>query len=260
MIKHFAQLVEFRELLWALTNREIKVRYKQTILGTAWAVIQPLSLMIMFTLIFGFFLKINSNGLPYPLFYYSALLPWTFFATSLTFGSLAIINNGNLITKIYFPRETLPFASLIAAFFDFLVASIIFVLMLLMYKVPLTLNFVYVVPIIFLEVIFISGAVLFTSALNVMWRDIKFVIPLLVQLWIFVTPVIYPISKVPQNLKLYYLLNPMAPIVDNFRKVTVEGQTPDWGELGLAAIISLIVFLLSYIFFKSREKVFADII
>ena len=260
MFIHLKELIKFRELLFAFTNREIKVRYKQTLLGASWAVIQPLSLMIMFTLIFGFFLKINSEGVPYPLFYYSALMPWTFFATSISFGSLAVINNGNLVTKIYFPREILPFASIIAGFMDFLISALIFIVMLVIYNVPLTINVVYTIPIVFLETIFIAGLILFTSALNVMWRDIKFVIPLLIQLWIFVTPVIYPLSKVPEKFRPFYMLNPMSSVVENFRKVTVGGLAPNWNDFAIALGISLILFIFGYKFFKIKEKVFADVI
>lgn len=260
MIRHLSQLIEFRELLWALTNRELKVRYKQTLLGASWAVIQPLSLTFMFTLIFGLFLNIDSEGVPYPIFTYSALLPWTFFATSLSFGSMAVINNSNLVTKIFFPREILPFASLLAAFLDFLIAGLIFIIMLFIYKIPITLNFVYIIPIILLEIIFTSAVVLTTSALNVMWRDVKFVIPLLIQLWIFVTPVIYPISKVPNKFMPFYLLNPMAVVVNNFRQTTVVGLGPNWQELGGAFVISTLLFLISFRFFKNKEKIFADVI
>lgn len=260
MIGHFREFLKFRELLFALSIREIKVRYKQTLLGAMWAIIQPLSLMIIFTFVFSFFLKIESEGVPYLIFSYSALLPWTFFATSLSFGSLAIINNGNLITKIYFPRETLPFSSLIAAFLDFLIASFLFIGMFFLFRTPLTFNIIFVFPIIILEVIFASAVILFTSALNVLWRDIKFVVPLAIQLWMFASPIIYPVSRVPDKYLALYMLNPMAVVVDNFRRVTILGLSPHWNDMIIAFVISLLLFILSYKFFKDKEKLFADII
>ncbi len=260
ILKHLKELFKYHELLIALTKREIMVRYKQTLLGAAWAVIQPLAFMVIFAVVFGTFLKIESNGLPYPIFSYSALLPWTFFATSVSFGALSIVNNGNLISKVYFPRETLPFANLLAAFVDFAVAGIIFVLMILFYKIKISANIFFVVPIIAVEILFSSSILLFTSALNVIWRDVKFIVPLALQLWMFATPVIYPASRVPQNLKQIYFLDPMAVIIENFRKVTISSAPPDWGQLLIAGIESLILLWIGYAFFKAKERIFADII
>lgn len=260
MFKHFYELIKFKELLIALTEREIKVRYKQTLLGASWALIQPLSLMVMFTVVFGLFLKINSEGIPYPLFYYSALLPWTFFATSLSFGSLAIVNNGNLVSKVYFPRETLPFASILAAFLDFLVATVIFAVMIFIYKIPFGVYLLAVFLILAVEVIFTAACVLLASSINVIWRDVKFIVPLLLQLWLFATPIIYPITAVPIHLRFLYQMNPMAGVVDNFRRVTVQNSPPDWISLLIAFAISTVFFIWSYIFFKKRERIFADVI
>src|SRR3989344_9148201 len=148
MIKNIKELIKYRELLTAFIIREVKVRYKETILGAFWAVIQPLSLMIVFTVIFSLFLKIETDGVPYPLFAYSALLPWTFFTTSLSFGSIGLVNNSSLITKVYFPRETIPFSSIGAAFLDFLIASLIFVILMVYYKVPMTFNLLFLIPIV----------------------------------------------------------------------------------------------------------------
>src|SRR3989344_1329343 len=223
MIKNIKELIKYRELLTAFIIREVKVRYKETILGAFWAVIQPLSLMIVFTVIFSLFLKIETDGVPYPLFAYSALLPWTFFTTSLSFGSIGLVNNSSLITKVYFPRETIPFSSIGAAFLDFLIAGLIFI------------------------------------ALIVMWRDIKFVVPLVTQLWIFATPVIYPVSKVPEKFRVVYTLDPIVPIISSFRS-TVLGGRPSFVDLVTATIMSCVLFVFAYWFFKSKEKTFADII
>jgi len=259
MIKNIKELIKYRELLAAFIIREVKVRYKETVLGAFWAVIQPLSLMIVFTVIFSFFLKIETDGVPYPLFSYSALLPWTFFTTSLSFGSIGLVNNSSLITKVYFPRETIPFSSIGAAFLDFLIASLIFVILMVYYKVPMTFNLLFLIPIVAALIIFTSSVVLFTSALIVMWRDIKFVVPLVTQLWIFATPVIYPVSKVPEKFRVVYTLDPIVPIISSFRS-TVLGGRPSLVDLVTAIIMSFVLFAFAYWFFKSKEKTFADII
>ena len=260
MISYIKELISYRELLIALTKREIKIRYKQTSLGSAWAVLQPFSLMLIFSLVFGSFLGLESQGLPYPVFYYSALLTWLFFSTSVSFGSHAVINNSNLVAKVYFPRETLPIASIGAATLDLIVASLIFVLMMFYYKIPLTFSLIYIIPIIAILVLFTLSVVLFTSALVVIWRDLKFVVPLVVQIWMFASPIIYPVSKVPDNLQFFYMLNPMAVVIENFRSVTLFAEVPVFSQILTAAVISVILFFISYYFFKIKEKSFADII
>ncbi|OGD83132.1 hypothetical protein A3A54_01115 [Candidatus Curtissbacteria bacterium RIFCSPLOWO2_01_FULL_39_62] len=260
MISYIKELISYRELLIALTKREIKIRYKQTTLGSAWAVLQPFSLMLIFSLVFGVFLGLESQGLPYPVFYYSALLTWLFFSTSMSFGSHSVINNSNLVAKVYFPRETLPLASLGAAVLDLMVASIIFVLMMAYYNIPLSFNLIYLIPIIFILILFTLSVVLFTSALVVIWRDLKFVVPLVVQIWMFASPIIYPVNKVPENLQFFYMLNPMAVVIENFRRVTLFAKEPVFSQILTAAVISVILFFISYYFFKIKEKSFADII
>jgi len=260
MSKWFKELLLFKELLFALILREIKVRYKQTALGALWAIMQPLSLMLIFTIIFGFFLKVDSQGIPYPIFSYSALLPWTFFSTSISFGSLSIVNNSNLITKIYFPREVLPLASLGAAALDFFIACLIFIALFFIFRVPISVNILYVLPIGFLMFILTAATLLFLSALVVIWRDLKFVIPLFTQILMFATPVIYPIEKIPQNFKFVYKLNPLATLISDFRDVTVFSKSPDLKNLLLIGLIILIFFIVSYTLFKKIERRFADII
>lgn len=259
-VENLKNYFKFRELQITLIKREIKIRYKQTTLGATWAILQPLALMVIFTLVFGVFLKVDSQGIPYPIFSYSALLPWTFFATSMSFGTLSIINNGSLVSKVYFPREVLPLASLGAAFLDFAVAGVIFLGFIFWYNTPLTFQVFWVAPIIMLQIVFVSSMLFFLSALVVLWRDLKFIVPLVVQVWMYTTPIIYPTSRVPENLRGLYMLNPMAVVVDNFRRVTIMGKPPIFDELAVAGIISVILFLTGYVFFKAKEKVFADII
>src|SRR3990167_9152477 len=167
------ELWHFRELLWALTLKEIKIRYKQTILGVAWAILQPAALTIIFTVVFGIFLKVNSGVVPYPIFAYSALLPWTFFTTAVSFGALSVVSNGNLVTKVYFPREILPFAAVGAALFDFVMASIIFALLALFFRMNLATSIFYLIIIVPTIIIFTFGISLLLSCLNVIFRDVR---------------------------------------------------------------------------------------
>lgn len=253
------ELWHFRELLWALILREIKIRYKQTLLGAAWAILQPASLTIIFTIVFGIFLKMDSKSVPYPVFAYSALLPWTFFSTSITFGSLSVVNNGNLVTKVYFPREILPLASVGAAFFDFLMAAIVFILLMIFYHIQISYNIIFSLPIIASVFLLTTGISFFFSALNVLFRDIKFVIPLLLQVWLYITPVIYSSGQVPPQYRFYLSLNPLTQIIESFRDLTIYKQAPNIDQILLSITISITIFLTGYWFFKKKEKIFADV-
>lgn len=260
MIKTLKELIKYRELLFSIAAREIKIRYKQSLMGMSWAILQPLSMMLVFTIVFSKFVRVPSDGIPYPIFSYTALLPWAFFATSLSFASNSLINNADLVNKIYFPREIFPIASILAAFVDFLIASIIFIGMLFLYHVSININIVYIIPILFIQVLLTLGIALFTSAVNVRFRDIKYAVPLFMQLWMYASPIIYPISVVPERYKFAYSLNPMAGIIDGYRKAILEGSPPNFHHLGFSITITLIIVLFSYMYFKKAEKTFADII
>lgn len=258
---HARELWRHRELLWLVTQREIKVRYKQSALGIVWAVLQPFSLMAVFTVFFSWFARMPSDGIPYPLFSYAALLPWTFFSTSLTFAIPSLIANSHIITKIYFPREIVPLASVLAAFLDFVIASGIFVLLLAFYRVPPTWNLLYVVPVVAIQIAFTTGVCLLLSAFTVLYRDVRHTLPLVIQIWMFVTPILYPASVVPQRWRgWYFSLNPMAAIIDGYRRAVVQGTTPQLSYLALAAVVSTVLLWAGYKYFKSLEKEFADIV
>ena len=259
-LKGLSALVTYRELLYNWVLRAIKVRYKQSLLGVAWAVLQPLSLTVIFTLVFTLFARIPTEGIPYPIFSYCALLPWTFFANSLSFATPSLVSNMSLVTKIYFPREIFPLASVLASFFDFLVASVIFLGMMLYYRVSPSPLFLLVPLVLVVQVMLTVGIALLASAINVFYRDVRFVIPLAMQLWMYASPVVYPVSAVPERLQPFYLLNPMAPIIDSYRRVILQGQMPDWPYLGLAALISGLLLVVGYGYFKRVEMEFADII
>ncbi|MCI0337020.1 MAG: ABC transporter permease [Acidobacteria bacterium] len=261
LFAHARELLRHRELLWLITQREIKVRYKQSMFGALWAVLQPFSLMVVFTVFFSWFARMQSDGIPYPLFSYAALLPWTFFSTSLTFAIPSLINNSHIITKIYFPREIVPLASILAAFLDFVIASGIFVLMLVFYRVTLTWNILYVLPLATIQIAYTVGICLLLSAFTVLYRDVRHMLPLLIQIWMFVTPILYPVSVVPARWRVWYLaLNPMAVIIDGYRRAVVQGLPPQLPYLALAALVSGLVVWMGYIYFKHLERDFADII
>lgn len=261
LLAHARELFRHRELLWLITQREIKVRYKQSMLGALWAVLQPFSLMLVFTIFFSWFARMQSDGIPYPLFSYAALLPWMFFATSLSFAIPSLVSNSHIITKIYFPREIVPLASVLAAFLDFIIASGIFVLMLFYYRVALTWNVLFIIPLAGIQVAFTAGVCLLLSAFTVLYRDVRHMLPLLIQIWMFVTPILYPVSVVPQRWRAWYLtLNPMAVIIDGYRRAAVQGLPPQLGFLALSAVVAGLLLLLGYKYFKHLEREFADMI
>ena len=260
MLSYIKELLRYRELLWSWVVRNIKVRYKQSLLGIAWAILQPLSATIIMVVVFSRFVHVSTDGVPHPIFYYSALLPWTFSATSITFGTGCLVSNMNLVTKIYFPREILPISAVLASFVDFLIATVIFVAMLVFYRVPVSPSWAWVPAILLIQILLTIGIVLLASALNVFYRDIRFVVPLGMQLWMYLTPVIYPLSMVPERFRALYMLNPMAGLIDSYRRVVLYAQQPNVTYLLMALVISVFVFLVAYMYFKRTEVVFADII
>lgn len=260
MVDHARILYQYRDLLLTWTVREIKVRYKQSVVGGLWAVLQPLSLMIVFTLVFSFLARVPTDGIPYPIFSYTALLPWLFLSTSISFAVPSLVNNLNLVTKIYFPREILPIASVGAAFLDFSIASIIFLGMMLIFQVSFSWTMLWVPLLLIIQTLLTLGLVLFMSALNVFYRDIRFVIPLATQIWMYATPIIYPVTLVPERFRPFYMLNPMAGLIDSYRRVILLGQPPVWSYVTFSAVLAVLIFIGGYIYFKRSEGMFADMI
>jgi lipopolysaccharide transport system permease protein len=259
-IANLRKLFQYRDLLYTLTVHRIKVRYKQSVLGISWAILQPFSMMLIFTIIFSLFARMPSEGAPYALFAYAALLPWTYFSTALANGTSGLVSHTQLVTKVYFPREILPITYVLAALFDFLIASTVLAGLMIYYRVPLTIKALYAVPIVVILTCFAAAMSLFFSATQVRFRDIGVAVPLILQLWMFATPVIYPLSAVPARLRPVYVLNPMVGIVDNFRQVILNGAAPDFYSLGLSAFLSIGLLLFSYTYFKHMEATMADII
>ncbi len=259
-MSYLVHLYTYRDLLVLWTGREVRVRYKQSALGIAWAVIQPLVLTVVFTLVFSRLMQVDTGGVPYPVFAYSALVPWTFFATSLAFAIPSLVNNLNLVGKIYFPREILPLASIGAALLDFAMSGLVFVGMMFVYQIPLTLNVLWVIPLLFIQIILTVGVTLIGAALIVFFRDVRFVIPLLTQVWMYASPVIYPATMIPAQWQTLYFLNPMAGIIAGYRSALVLGETPNLFALLLATIVSVVLLLIGYATFKRSEPLFADLI
>lgn len=251
---------KYRELLYVLTRREIQIRYTQSVLGVAWAILQPLALMLMFTLIFSVLLKTPSEGVPYPIFSYSGLLFWTFFSGSLTRAIPSLEANADLIKKIYFPREFFPMSSVFAAFFDLIIAAFIFLGMMFYYHVSFTVNILYVIPLLAIQTIFTLAICFIFSALNVYYRDVKYALPLIIQLWMYATPIIYPITTIPARFQTLFLLNPMTGLIESYRNILVKGIAPQGFYVGVAAAGAVFLLILGYFYFKRIEMTFADVI
>ena len=251
---------DFRELFYFFIWRDIKIRYKQTVLGALWAIIQPFFTMVVFTIFFGKFAKVPSEGVPYPVFSYSALVPWTYFSGALALSGNSLIGNSNLLTKVYFPRFAIPASAALAGILDFFIASIILFGIMIYFHVSLSLDLllwpVFVIPLIFLAL----GLGMIFSSLNVKYRDIKYTIPFLIQLWLFVTPIIYPISILPEKYKTIIALNPMTGIIEAFRSTVIPNKQLDLWLLLYSVIASLLIFLLGLIYFRKTEKEFADLV
>jgi len=260
MFETIRNAVRHHELILSFALRDIKARYKQTALGVAWALLQPLSMMLVFTLVFSIFAKVPSDGIPYPVFAYSGLIFWTFFSNSISGGTLAMTANSALIKKIYFPRETLLLAVMLAGLLDLVIASLLFGTMLLYYKITLTMAAFWILPLLLVQMMLALGVISITSAAHVNFRDIGHALPLLVQLWMFATPVAYPISVVPRWLKPLFLLNPMAPIIDGYRRAIIQDSRPDLEGLAVSVLITLTLTVTALAIFRRAERTFADVI
>lgn len=257
---------EYRELLYFLVWRDVKVRYKQTALGVLWVVLQPVLSTLVFTVIFGILLSVPSNGLPYPIFAYAGLLPWQYFASSLTRTSTNLVDNANLITKVYFPRLTIPLSGVISSLVDFAVGLIMLGVLMLFYRVPLTPAVLLLPLFLLLAMVTALGFGLWLSALNVRYRDIKQLIPFIVQIWMYLTPVIWPVTIIPEQYRSLLALNPMTGVVSGFRWAllgdasAVTGMQAPAGLFALSVVIAVGALITGLFFFRSTERTFADII
>ena len=258
-ILSFADVWAYRELLFFLTWRDVKVRYKQTALGAAWAILQPLFMMLIFTIFFGRLAGVASAGIPYPLFALAGLVPWTFFANAITASGNSLVGSANLITKVYFPRLIVPAAAMLAGLVDFLLAFLMLVILMFYYRVAITIQILFLPVLILLTALFSLGVGTWMSALNVKYRDVRFALPFLIQLWLFVSSVILPSTSVPQKWRWLLMLNPMSGIIEGYR-AALFGLPFDWPALGIASALTIVVLIYAIYAFGRVERSFADII
>jgi lipopolysaccharide transport system permease protein len=253
------ELWAYRELVYFLAWRDVKVRYKQTVLGVLWAVIQPFFTMVVFTLLFGQLAKIPTDGIPGPIFYFSALVPWIYFSSTFTNAGMSLIANRGLLTKIYFPRVILPAAVALGNLMDFLISSVFLIGFIVYYKIPLGWNLLFWPALVVLLMLLSLSLGAFFAALYVKYRDIRYVLPFLIQLLMFATPIIYPASMVPERFQWLLALNPLSGLIEAFRYVVVPSHVLDWNLLMFSVVITGALFVTSVVYFKSAEKDFADL-
>jgi len=255
------ELWRYRELLYFLIWRDVKVRYKQTVIGATWAIIQPFMTMVVFSIFFGNLAKIPSDGIPYPIFSYTALVPWAFFANGLTTSSNSLVGNSNLIKKIYFPRLVMPLSGVLAGLVDFILAFIVLIVMMLAFGIVPTINIIWLPVFLLLAFVTALGVGLWLSAMNVQFRDVRYVVPFLVQLWLFATPIAYPSSLITNPvLRLAYGLNPMTGVVEGFRWALLGVQTAPDPILLVSALAAIVVLISGAFYFRRMEKHFADVV
>lgn len=254
-----SELWAYRELLFFLTWRDVRVRYKQAVLGMGWVVLQPLLMTLVFTIFLGVIVRVPSDGVPYPIFAYAGLLLWTFFSGAISGSGNSLVGNAHLITKVYFPRLLVPLASILARMVDLLVALVMLIGLMIYFRVGVSTGLLMAPVMIVLLALLALGLGMWTSALNVKYRDVGLALPVFIQLWMFVSPVVYPLTLVPERWRLLYSLNPLVGIIEGFR-AALFGKSFNWQALGISAIVTLALLVYAGFVFKRREKTFADII
>jgi len=257
---NLSELWQYRELLYFLVWRDVKVRYKQTALGASWAIIQPFFTMVVFSLFFGRLAGIPSDGVPYPIFSFAALVPWTFFANGLMQSGKSLVGDQNLIKKVYFPRLAIPIAAVLAGGVDFAIAFIVLVGMMLFYGIIPTANVIWIVPLLLLAFTVSLGVGLWFSAWNVRYRDVGHVVPFIVQFWLFATPIAYPSSLLDEPWRTVYGINPMVGVVEGFRWALLGTETAPGPMIAVSAAVSVLILLGGVFYFRRMEKTFADVV
>lgn len=256
----WSELWEYRELLYTLVEREVKIRYKQTAIGVSWVLLQPLITMLIFTGIFGWMAKMPSDGVWYPVFTLTALLPWTYFSQAVIRSGQSLVSSANLVTKVYFPRLLLPLSMVVSPLIDFMLSMLLLLGLLVYAGVPLTWKVTTLPLFVVLAILTALGVSLFLSATNVKYRDVGHAIPFVIQLWMFVSPVVYPVSLVPERWRLLYSLNPMVGVIEGFRWALLGKSSPDLLALGLSICVVIAVLIGGAVYFRKMEREFADII
>ena len=255
----FGELYHYRDLLWFLTWRNIKVLYAQSIIGIGWAVLQPLFSMLVFTLVFGMFAKMNSDGVPYALFSFCALVPWSYFSNSLLDSGNSLVNQADMLSKVYFPRLVLPLSSVLSKLVDLVIALGVLFGMMLIYQRPPTWQIVFLPLLIAIMTLTAAGMGMFLSSLAIQYRDIKHAMTFIVQLLMYTAPVVYPTTLVPEWLQPYYAMNPMVGVIEGFRAALLGTREMPWGWIAIGAITSSIIFMAGLLQFRQQERVFADV-
>jgi len=261
LIKEIKAIYQRRELLWQMVAREVKARYKQSVLGYFWVILNPLAQMLVMSFAFSIILRIPTNAsanIPYSIFLFTALLPWNLFTNSLSSASSSLVNSSSLITKIYFPRTILVVSTIFAKIIDFLFAASILIIYMIIYHIPITFNILWIIPIFIIQQIFTLGLALFFSAANLLYRDIQYLLTMILLLWMYATPVIYPADIVPDKYRILFQANPMAVFINAYRQTILGGGAPKYSSLGIGLIVSLATLLIGFSYFKSREKIFAE--
>lgn len=255
-----AELWAYRELLYFFVWRDVKVRYKQTVLGAAWAVLQPFVTMVVFSLFFGYLIGVESDGIAYPLFSYTALVPWTFFANSLTQATSGMVSNADLLKKVYFPRLALPLARVLAGVIDFALAFAVLLVMMPFFNVWPTARLLWLPLLVLLALITALGVGLWFAAMNVQFRDVGFVVPFVIQFWMYATPIVYPSSIVPEAWRTLYALNPMVGVVEGFRWALLDAATAPGPMVAVSALVAAGLLVSGAYYFKRMERTFADVV
>lgn len=254
------RLAQYRDLLYTLSAHRLQVRYKQSVLGPLWAILQPLALLLIYNVIFGRLAKVESEGIPYTLFAFVALLPWTCFSTAVSSATNSLVSHFNLVTKVYFPREILPLTYVIAALVDLAAGGVILAGLMAYHHVSPTIHALWVIPLTGVMFVLALAVSLVLSAIQVRFRDIGMGMPLLLQVWMFATPVVYTLTAVPDRWRSLYMLNPMVGVIENFRRVLLHGTPPDLTSLGMSAAASAVLFVAAFLYFKQVEATMADVL
>jgi lipopolysaccharide transport system permease protein len=254
------EIWRYRELLYFLTWRDIKVRYKQTVLGASWAILQPFLTMVVFTLFFGGLANVSSDGVPYPIFSYAALVPWTFFANSLNQAATSLVGSANLITKVYFPRLIIPIAAVLSGVVDFSLSFLVLIGMMLFFGIGPTIAVLWLPAFLLLALATALGVGLWLSAINAQFRDVRYVMPFIVQFWLFISPVIYPASQISKEWRSLYAVNPMVGVIEGFRWALLDTTTAPGAMIFVSGIVAAAILISGSFYFRRVERVFADLI
>lgn len=257
---NFSELWEYRELLYFLTWRDIKVRYKQTVLGAAWAIIQPFFTMVVFSIFFGKLAKVPSDNLPYPLFSYAALVPWTFFSNGLSGAANSVVASSNLVKKVYFPRLLVPMGTIMSGAVDFMLAFVVLVAMMLFYGVAPTMNVVWLPALLLMAAVTTLGVGLWLAALNVQFRDVRQVVPFIIRFWLFATPIAYSSSLLSKKWQVVYAVNPMTGVVEGFRWALLGANTRPGPMIAVSSLVAVTLLVTGLFYFRRMERTFADVV